>query len=220
MLQKYHAFIKFALFVSVLSLTACSGGTAEPSVDSEHSPPVKEEAPVPAPENNKENEIVNEEPKAARSEVQNFELLTGEGNQTLTASLHQGEGFSLYVFDKFAFNAAEGRLYLNSNPKYEVKIEALPANYDLEQLETEGRKELEVFGEVKDFSGELIEHPLGFAEVYLQASGSDGISDYIVWKSAAGDGFLFRLHNPKGEEAAEFAGPVLASLSTVEKVQQ
>jgi hypothetical protein len=28
--------------------------------------------------------------------------------------------------------------------------------------------------------------------------------------------FLFRLHNPKGEKASDFAGPVLVSLSTVQ----
>ena len=66
--------------------------------------------------------------------------MTGEGNQSLTATLHQGEGFSLYVFEKFSFDAAEGRLFLSGNPEYEVTIEALPANYDLTQLETAGKK--------------------------------------------------------------------------------
>ncbi|WP_259445243.1 MULTISPECIES: hypothetical protein [Paenibacillus] len=37
-----------------------------------------------------------------------------------------------------------------------------------------------------------------------------------MWKSETGDAFLFRLHNPKGEEASDFAGPVLVSLSTVQ----
>ncbi|GIP50628.1 hypothetical protein J53TS2_42190 [Paenibacillus sp. J53TS2] len=214
MLQKYTILMKFALFVIILSLTACSGGATEPSADSDHSPPVKEEVPAPTPGNETDNHP--EEPHLTRPEVESFELLTGEGNQTLEAKLHQGEGFSLYVFDNFAFDADEGRLYLNSNSKYEVKIKPLSANYDLEQLQVEGRKELEALGKVSDFSGELVEHPLGSAEIYLQASGADGISDYIVWKSETGDGFLFRLHNPKGEEASNFAGPVLVSLSTVQ----
>ncbi|MEK3779223.1 hypothetical protein [Paenibacillus sp. FSL R5-0810] len=92
----------------------------------------------------------------------------------------------------------------------------LPAQYDLKQLEAAGTKEFEPFGEVSDFSGELIEHPFGSAELYLQASSGGGISDYIVWRSDTGDAFLFRLHNPKGEEAWDFAGPVLVSLSTVQ----
>jgi hypothetical protein len=122
----------------------------------------------------------------------------------------------LYVFEKFAFDAAKGRLFLSSNPEYYVDIEALPANYDLTQLKSVGKKELEEFGKVSDFSGELVEHPLGSAELYLQTSSDEGINDYIVWQSETGDAFLFRLHNPKGEEASDFAGPVLVSLSTVQ----
>lgn len=113
-------------------------------------------------------------------------------------------------------DAVEGRLFLRDNPEYEVTIEALPANYHLTQLETAGKKELEASGEVSDYSGELVEHPLGSAELYLQASSGKGINDYIVWKSETGDAFLFRLHNPKGEEASDFASPVLVSLSTVQ----
>lgn len=218
MLQKYMILMKFLAFAMVLSLTACYGGAAEPSANSEHSPPAKEEVTAPAPENGNgnENEKGND-PESTRPEAANFDLLTGEGNQTLTANLQQGEGFSLYVFDKFAFDAAEGRLYLSSHPEYEVIIEPLPANSDLEQLKVKGQEELGTLGKVSDHSGELVEHPLGSAEIYLQASGVDGISDYIVWKSATGDAFLFRLRNPKGEEAADFAGPVLVSLSTVQR---
>ncbi|MNP80979.1 hypothetical protein D3C76_1792220 [compost metagenome] len=76
---------------------------------------------------------------------------------------------------------------------------------------------MEAFGEVSDYSGELVEHPLGYAEIYLQVSSGEGIRDYMVWKSESGDAFLFRLRNLKGEEASDFAGPVLVSLSTVQK---
>ncbi|MCT1401302.1 hypothetical protein M4D81_19975 [Paenibacillus sp. p3-SID867] len=204
---RLSAFIKISMFVMVLSLTACSG-TAEPPASPEISTPANEEATAPETDN-------EQAPEVTRPQNENFELMTGEGNQSLPATLHQGKGFSLYVFEKFAFDADKGRLFLSGNPEYEVTIEALPANYDLTKLKTEGNKELEERGEVSDFSGELVEHPLGSAELYLQASGSEGINDYMVWKSETGDAFLFRLHNPKGEEASDFAGPVLVSLSTV-----
>lgn len=151
-----------------------------------------------------------------RPAVENFELLTSEGNQSLEAALQHGKGYSLYVFENFTFDAARGRLSLSNNLGYYVEIEVLPSEYDLDQHEIKGEEELRQFGEVHNYSGELVEHPLGFAELYLQVSGEDGISDYIVWKSEAGDAFLFRLHNPKGEEAADFAGPVLISLTTVQ----
>lgn len=167
------------------------------------------EVPTPESENKQKSE-------ASRPSSQNFDLMTGEGNQSHTATLQQGDGFSLYVFEKFAFDPAKGRLFLSGHPDYYVDIEMLPAHYDLVQLAAAGKKELDPFGEVSDYSGELVEHPLGSAELYLQSSSGEGIHDYIVWKSETGDAFLFRLRNPKGEEASDFAGPVLVSLSTVQ----
>lgn len=200
--------MKITIFVMVLLLTACSGA-AEPPASPEISTPANEEVTAPETENEQASE-------GTRPQNETFDLMTGEGNQSHTATLHQGEGFSLYVFEKFDFDAAQGRLFLSSNPEYYVDIEPLPANYDLTQLKSAGKKELEEFGKVSDFSGELVEHPLGSAELYLQTSSDEGINDYIVWQSETGDAFLFRLHNPKGEEASDFAGPVLVSLSTVQ----
>ncbi|WP_127592866.1 hypothetical protein [Paenibacillus lautus] len=205
---RHFAFLKITIFAVVLSLTACSGA-AEPPASPEISTPANEEVTAPETENEQASE-------GTRPQNETFDLMTGEGNQSHTATLHQNEGFSLYVFEKFAFDAAKGRLFLSSNPEYYVDIEALPANYDLTQLKSAGKKELEEFGKVSDFSGELVEHPLGSAELYLQTSSDEGINDYIVWQSETGDAFLFRLHNPKGEEASDFAGPVLVSLSTVQ----
>lgn len=214
MLQKHLTLMKIAALTLIVSLTACSGGSKEPSANSEASSPVNE-ATSPASTQASAGENENE-PAVTRPDTKDFELMTSEGNQKLTAKLHQGKGFILYVFDMFAFDANKGSLYLSSNPKYEVTIEPLSTSDDLEQLKAKGKEELKNSGKVFDYSGELVEHPLRFAEIYLQASGEDGISDYIVWKSEAGDQFLFRLHNPKGEEASDFAGPVLVSLSTVQ----
>ncbi|WP_411836152.1 hypothetical protein [Paenibacillus taichungensis] len=201
-------FIKIPMLFMFVALTACSGET-EPSSTTETSTQTNESVKAPTTENEETSETT-------RPQTESFDLMTGEGNSSQTATLHQGEGFSLYVFEKFSFDAAKGRLSLISNTDYYVDIEPLPSDYDLEKLKTTGQEDLEKFGAVTDYSGELIEHPLGFAELYLQASGEKGINDYMVWKSEKGDAFLFRLHNPKGEEASDFAGPVLVSLSTVQ----
>ncbi|WP_340017085.1 hypothetical protein [Paenibacillus sp. FSL K6-1318] len=199
MLQPRSIPMSISLIVMVLALAACSGN--EPSASPEPSTPTG---------------VTEEANETERPQTESFEMLTADGNQSLEATLQQGEGFSLYVFEKFTFDAAQGRLSLTSNADYYVDIEPLPADYDLAELETAGKKELEKAGKVSDYSGELVEHPLGSAELYLQASGEKGISDYLVWKSEEGDAFLFRLHNPKGEEAPDFASPVLVSLSTVQ----
>ncbi|OZB96806.1 hypothetical protein [Paenibacillus sp. XY044] len=218
---KVSVYMKISTLVMALTLTACSSST-EPSVTPETSVPVNEEATSPeagnepSPESAPETE--NEpNPESTRPPSEIFDLMTGEGNQSYTATLQQGEGFSLYVFEKFTFDEAKGRLFLSSHPEYDVDIEMLPANYDLTQLAAAGKKELDQFGEVSDYSGELVEHPLGSAKLYLQVSSGEGIHDYIVWESETGDAFLFRLRNPKGEEASDFAGPVLVSLSTVQR---
>ncbi|MFC9708676.1 hypothetical protein ACFTRD_10980 [Paenibacillus sp. NPDC056933] len=46
-----------------------------------------------------------------------------------------------------------------------MDIETLPSDYDLKELETAGRDDLAKAGTVSDYSGELIKHPLGFAEL-------------------------------------------------------
>ncbi|MBY0115317.1 hypothetical protein [Paenibacillus xylanexedens] len=200
MFQPRSIMMSISLIVIVLTLAACSGSN-EPLPSPQPSIPVGE------------TEEANE---TERPQTASFEMLTADGNQSLEATLQQGEGFSLYVFEKFTFDAAQGRLSLTSNADYYVDIEPLPSGYNLAELETAGKEELEKAGKVSDYSGELVEHPLGYAELYLQASGEEGISDYMVWKSEEGDAFLFRLHNPKGEEASDFASPVLVSLSTVQ----
>ena len=200
--------MKTSILVIVLALSACSGSN-DPAANPEPATPDNEVVTAPESENEKT-------PEVTRPQTETFDLMTGEGNQSHTATLHQGEAFSLYVFEKFDFDAAKGRLFLSSNPEYNVDIEALPANYDLAKLETAGKEELKEFGEVSDYSGELVEHPLGSAEIYLQVSSGEGIHDYIVWKSETGEAFLFRLHNPKNEESSDFADAVFVSLSTVQ----
>ncbi|KAA8745909.1 hypothetical protein [Paenibacillus sp. UASWS1643] len=217
MFQPRSIMMSISLIVIVLTLTACSGSN-EPSVIPEPSMPVGESAPAPSTGNEQPSETdgTEEADETKRQQTESFEMLTADGNQSLEATLQQGEGFSLYVFEKFTFDAAQGRLSLTSNADYYVDIEPLPSDYNLAELKTAGKEELEKAGKVSDYSGELVEHPLGYAELYLQAAGEEGISDYMVWKSEEGDAFLFRLHNPKGEEASDFASPVLVSLSTVQ----
>ncbi|WP_458126800.1 hypothetical protein [Paenibacillus sp. Z3-2] len=210
MFQPRSIMMSISLIVMVLALAACSGGN-EPSASPEPSTPAVSTESEQASETNGTEENVTERPQ-----TESFEIMTADGNQSLEASLQQGEGFSLYVFEKFTFDAAQGRLSLTSNSDYYVDIEPLPADYNLAELETAGKEELENAGKVSDYSGELVEHPLGSAELYLQASGEEGVRDYMVWKSEEGDAFLFHLHNPKGEEASDFASPVLVTLSTVQ----
>lgn len=209
-----------------LALAACSGSNEPSSSAPASSVPSPSPSASPSPDPSAATSSPDaESPSAsaeasgtARPQTESFDLMAGEKDSPRTATLKTGKGFSLYVFEGFAFDAAKGRLTLAANPDYYVDIEPLPTDYDATKLRKAGEKELANAGKISDHSGELVEHPLGSAELYLQASSADGIRDYIVWKSQAGDRYLFRLHNPKNDEtlAANFSAPVLTSLSTVQ----
>lgn len=131
-------------------------------------------------------------------------------------TLKQGDGYSLYIFDGFTFDPKSGRLSLTEDPDYYAEIEPLPAGYDLAALKKQGQTELSANGKPKDYSGELIEHPLGYAELYLQTSGEKVTADYIVWKNQSGEAYLFRIHDPNRELGDKFSPWTMVSLSTLE----
>lgn len=227
MIRLTNALKVIPILLSALACAACSGGNVPSSsatASNVHSSPSLSASPssdanaaTSSPEAGSPS-ASGEASGTVRPQTESFDLMTGGDNPPRTATLERGKGFSLYVFEGFAFDAATGRLALTANPDYHVDIEPLPTDYDEAKLRKAGEEELADKGKVSDYSGELAEHPLGYAEVYLQASGADGISDYIIWKSKAGDSYLFRLHNPKSDEtlASNFAAPVLASMSTVQ----
>ncbi|MCM3625799.1 hypothetical protein M3194_00295 [Paenibacillus glycanilyticus] len=211
------------VMAAVCMLAACSTGGTEPSSSSTPSTqnsssaptasPVQEDNAAETPQAATETPAATEEQTSQtdRPQTQSFDLRTGE----TTAALKQGEQFSFYAFEGFDFDAATGRLSLAANDDYYADMKRLPEGEDLKQLRESAEKELKAFGKVSDYSGELVEHPLGHAELYLQSTGAEGIRDYIVWKSETGEQYLFRISNPKGEEASAFSEKLWVSLSTV-----
>ncbi len=204
-----------ALSISFL-LAACSGESAAPGQS-----PAGTAADTPAPtvSGSLGTPAVSMSPSStagARPAARSIEVMTSEGYQKKEAKLQQGPGYSFYMFDGFTYDAAQGRLSLAADPDYYAVIEPLPTGFSVEALRKQGQEELAKFGETREYTGELVEHPLRFTELYLQVSAMEGVWDYMVWKSENGDPFLFRLHNPKGEASAQFAQPVQVMLSTVE----
>ncbi|MFC4600337.1 hypothetical protein [Cohnella hongkongensis] len=224
MIRLTNAMKIISIVAAACALAACTGGSEPsssppPSTQTSGSAPTSSSSPggsaaetAPPAESSSASEQTS---RTERPPTESFELMTGEGYQSRTAALHQGEGFSLYVFEGFGFDQASGRLTLTANNDYYVDIERLPEDEILKTLRESAEQEFKEFGKVSDYSGELVEHPLGYAELYLQSSGADGVKDFIIWESEAGERYLFRLHSPKGEEAPDFASSVWVSLSTV-----
>ncbi|MNJ59120.1 hypothetical protein D3C77_547870 [compost metagenome] len=142
-----------ALMLTLILTTACSKNEATTAP--------KETNTV--PETKAEGNTSNNE----RSPTQDFELLTGEGLQTLTGTLEQGDGYSFYRFEGYSMDSASGRLTLEANPAYYALIKPLPSDYNLDQLRTEAENALANSGKVSEYSGELVEHPLRKAELYF-----------------------------------------------------
>ncbi|MNO60926.1 hypothetical protein D3C76_515580 [compost metagenome] len=204
------------VLLSTMILGACStNGVAnkeELTVTTTPAFPVNEVAVTPEPSNPPEENILH---PSDRPLTQTFDELEG-GVSAKTGTLTQGDGYSLYIFDGFSLNAETGRLSLVKDPNYYADIEPLSSAYDLVALEQQGQVELSAIGEPKNYSGELIEHPLGYAELYLQTSSEKGLVDYMVWKNQDGEAYLFHTHNPKGELSEKFSPWLMVSLSTIE----
>ncbi|MNI41302.1 hypothetical protein D3C73_955520 [compost metagenome] len=218
-----------SILLSASILGACSNNEtadeAEPTVSSTATMPVIEATATPEPSAATPAATEAQEPASPddsdplaseRPKTQAFGEQEG-GVSGQEGTLEQGDGYSLYVFKDFTLDAQSGRLSLTEDPAYYAQIEHLPSGYDLTALKQQGQTELSAIGKVSDHSGELFEHPLGFAELYLQATGDKGIEDYMVWKNQAGEAFLFRIHNSKGELSNQFSPWVMVSLATLER---
>ncbi|WP_438492469.1 hypothetical protein [Paenibacillus sp. IHBB 3054] len=216
-----------SILLSASILSACSNNEtvneAEPTASSVATMPVIEATATPEPSATPATMEAQESASPDATDPQTSERprtqAFGEqegGVSGQEGTLEQGDGYSLYVFEDFTLDAQSGRLSLTKDPTYYAEIEHLPSGYDLTALKQQGQTELSAMGKANDHSGELFEHPLGFADLYLQATGDKGIEDYMVWKNQAGEAFLFRIHNPKGELSNKFAPWVMVSLSTLE----
>ncbi|MEJ8305036.1 hypothetical protein [Saccharibacillus sacchari] len=151
-----------------------------------------------------------------RPATETFTVGDGE-SQTLTGELQTGEGYSLYVLDGYALDAATGRVTLTENPDYYAEIEKLPADFNLDELRTEGTAKLEkAGGTVEEFSADtLVESSMMNASLFLQGSSAKDVQDYIVWEAQDGSAYTFHLVIPENEEGSSFYTEVTASLATI-----
>ncbi|OMF95822.1 hypothetical protein [Paenibacillus sp. FSL R7-0273] len=212
------------LLLSASILGACSNNEtaneAEPTASAPAATPVSEATASPEPTVSPAATAApaSASPEASapasseRPQTQSFGEQEG-GVPGQDGTLEQGDGYSLYIFDGYTFDAQTGRLSLTADSSYYAEIEPLPAGYDLAALKQQGQTEL---AGAKDYSGELFEHPLRFAELYLQVSNEKGTEDYMVWKNEAGDAYLLRIHTPEGDSADQFSPWTTVSLSTIE----
>ncbi|RRJ67025.1 hypothetical protein EHV15_31945 [Paenibacillus oralis] len=131
-----------------------------------------------------------------------------------TAQLAQGNGYALYTFDGFSFDAKANRLMMNYDNEYHVDIVKLPAGYNVDDLAEEAKAELSKTGQVEERSGDEIYESMRDASLFLIASGDKLTREYIV-KDIGGQGYAFKINMPHGEASEGFGPLAYASLNSI-----
>ncbi|WP_339166654.1 hypothetical protein MKX75_21045 [Paenibacillus sp. FSL R5-0341] len=154
--------------------------------------------------------VTSDRPKTSELEV------TVEGmTEKRPVTLAQAKGYSLYVFEPMAFDAEDQELSMKIDPDYEVEIEKLPADYNLDALKMDAKEELSETGEVKQLTAEQLSNgPMKDAQLYMMSQ-NDKKTEYFIVKELDGNGFVFHIHAPIGEPSEGFLPMAYASLNSI-----
>ncbi|KAA8755963.1 MULTISPECIES: hypothetical protein [Paenibacillus] len=154
--------------------------------------------------------VTSDRPKTSELEV------TVEGmTEKRPVTLAQAKGYSLYVFEPMAFDAEDQELTMKIDPDYEVEIEKLPADYNLDVLKMDAKEELSETGEVKQLTAEQLSNgPMKDARLYMMSQ-NDKKTEYFIVKELDGNGFIFHIQAPIGEPSEGFLPMAYASLNSI-----
>ncbi|MGC5773944.1 hypothetical protein [Paenibacillus pabuli] len=154
--------------------------------------------------------VTSNRPKTSELEV------TVEGmTEKRPVTLAQDKGYSLYVFEPMVYDADDHELTMKIDPDYEVEIEKLPSDYNLNELKVDARKELSETGKVKQLSKkELSNGPMKDAALFMMAQNNKK-TEYFIVKELDGNGFAFHIHAPVGEPSEGFLPMAYASLNSI-----
>ncbi|NUU77773.1 hypothetical protein [Paenibacillus xylanilyticus] len=154
--------------------------------------------------------VTSDRPQTTELEV------TVEGmTENRAATLAQGKGYSLYVFEPMAFDAEDNELTMKIDPDYNVEIEKLPSDFNLDALKMDAKEELTETGEVKELSKEeLSSGPMKDAGLFMMAQ-NDKKTQYFIVKELDGNGFIFHVDAPVGEPSEGFLPMAYVSLNSI-----
>ncbi|GIP27022.1 hypothetical protein J23TS9_21520 [Paenibacillus sp. J23TS9] len=139
--------------------------------------------------------------------------LEGEKEQR-NAKLVRGDGYAMYMFEQFAFDKEKNLLYMNVDPRFKVRIEKLPADFNQDDLMLEGKAELRRYGKVTRLKESGIVGTMKGSRLFLMVQDTTGTYEYIV-KELDGNGYIFHVDIPQGEAAEGFAPLAFATLNTI-----
>ncbi len=146
-----------------------------------------------------------------RAKTQTFELNLEGNKEKQTATLAKGAGYSLYVFDPMSLFPDQNRVALAVDDNYYAEITKLPSNFNLDELQKEGEKDLASIGKVQKLDKAAVPQALTSSRLFLQANSSKITRQYIVVENTTG-AFSVKVSIPQGEPAEGFESFIYTSL--------
>ncbi|WP_404302217.1 hypothetical protein [Paenibacillus sp. DP01] len=150
-----------------------------------------------------------------RAKTQTFDLTLEGKKEKQTATLAKGEGYSLYVFDPMSLFPDQNRVALAVDDNYYAEITKLPSNFNLDELQKEGKKDLASIGKVQKLDKADVPKVLTSSRLFLQANGSKITQQYIVVENTTG-AFSVKVNIPQGEPAEGFESFIYTSLESLQ----
>ncbi|QLG39145.1 hypothetical protein HW560_14295 [Paenibacillus sp. E222] len=150
-----------------------------------------------------------------RAKTSELEVTVEGMTEKRAVTLAQGKGYSLYVFEPMVYDADDQELTMKIDPDYEVEIEKLPSDYNLNELKSDAKKELSETGIVKQLSEEKLSNgPMKEAKLFMMSQNNKK-TEYFIVKELDGNGFAFHIHVPVGEPSEGFLPMVYASINSI-----
>lgn len=150
-----------------------------------------------------------------RAKTSELEVTVEGMTEKRPVTLAQGKGYSLYVFEPMVYDADDHELTMKIDPDYEVEIEKLPSDYNLNELKVDAKKDLSETGAVKQLSEEQLSNGPMKEEKLFMMSQNNKKTEYFIVKELDGNGFAFHIHAPVGEPSEGFLPMVYASINSI-----
>ncbi|MBD2846760.1 hypothetical protein IDH44_16305 [Paenibacillus sp. IB182496] len=154
-------------------------------------------------------------PVGERPASESFELELEGMKEEKSAELAQGDGYSLYVFDIFAFDAEANKLMMDFNNDYHVEIVRMPADYNTDQLKQDAQQWLSEAGDPSELDAADVHPAIGDVQWAMRASSGE-LSREVLFKEIGGIGYQFNVNIPVGEANDGFATHAYTMLNTIE----
>ncbi|WP_201007291.1 hypothetical protein [Paenibacillus glycanilyticus] len=146
--------------------------------------------------------------------TKDFKLQLEGNEETRTGTLAKGDGYALYIFEQFKFDAAANKLIMNVDNNYYLEISKLPEGFKLDDVKADAEKELKSVGEVQTMDPKDVNSMIGGVDLMVIGR-SDKLTKEVIVKTVDGVSFLFKVNMPVGEPTEGFGPLAFTSMGSI-----